>query len=301
MCPMTIFADELDYSKFSGEIREIFPAMKDGEKATVLLYLSYDKYIYDVSEDEIEALYNEREAENRAFFQRYPSITEDNIYYVSKYSRQVAVNATKAELTRFWCDSEVKSITDFKMNLGFSNGMTGADVKYALDEYIASKNAIDSVGAYLENVGESNDIPLLHYIILPTADEVRPIRIDNYIFVANSCSMFYDLGYYAIVDGKFVTFEKTLEEGLVNIDEAADIYNSAYKIENLGDMTGDGKVDVKDATCLQKGLAGLVEMPKVTFDFEDFRNYDVTDFNADGKINIRDATAIQKYVAKIDC
>ena len=66
------------------------------------------------------------------------------------------------------------------------------------------------------------------------------------------------------------------------------------------DMDGNGKLNIKDATYLQKGLAGIVEMPKITMDFQDFRGFAVTDFNNDGKLNIRDATAIQKHIAKIE-
>lgn len=77
-------------------------------------------------------------------------------------------------------------------------------------------------------------------------------------------------------------------------------YKHSRHGECLVDINNDGKLNVKDATLLQKGLAGLVEIPQVTFDFEDFRNYDVTDFNADGKLNIGDATAIQKNIANIE-
>lgn len=60
----------------------------------------------------------------------------------------------------------------------------------------------------------------------------------------------------------------------------------------LGDVNGDGKVNIKDATQIQKFAAMIVEFT----DAEKLR----ADVNADGKVNIKDATAIQKFVAKIE-
>ncbi len=60
----------------------------------------------------------------------------------------------------------------------------------------------------------------------------------------------------------------------------------------LGDANGDGKVNIKDATLIQKFAAKLIDMT----DDEKLR----ADVNADNKNNVKDATAIQKFVAKIE-
>ncbi|MBE6794353.1 MAG: hypothetical protein E7532_05365 [Ruminococcaceae bacterium] len=60
----------------------------------------------------------------------------------------------------------------------------------------------------------------------------------------------------------------------------------------LGDVNGDGKVNIKDATTIQKFAAKILDLT----DAEKLR----ADVNIDTKINIKDATAIQKYVAKIE-
>ncbi|MBE6734058.1 MAG: hypothetical protein E7563_01780 [Ruminococcaceae bacterium] len=57
----------------------------------------------------------------------------------------------------------------------------------------------------------------------------------------------------------------------------------------LGDADKDGEVNIKDATAIQKKIAGLI-----TFDAE--QNL-LADFNQDTDINIKDATAIQKKIA----
>lgn len=57
----------------------------------------------------------------------------------------------------------------------------------------------------------------------------------------------------------------------------------------LGDANSDGKVNIKDATYIQKYLADLID----TIDEE------TADCNKDGKVNVKDATAIQKFLADL--
>lgn len=58
-----------------------------------------------------------------------------------------------------------------------------------------------------------------------------------------------------------------------------------------GDVNKDGKVNVVDATAIQKNVAGLVN-----FDAQQMRNADV---DADAKVTVKDATSIQKLTAGI--
>ena len=60
----------------------------------------------------------------------------------------------------------------------------------------------------------------------------------------------------------------------------------------LGDVNGDGKVNVKDATLIQKAAAKITKLT----DDENMR----ADVNGDSKVNVKDATAIQKFAAKIE-
>lgn len=59
----------------------------------------------------------------------------------------------------------------------------------------------------------------------------------------------------------------------------------------LGDVNLDGKINIKDATAIQKHIAKLADL--------DDNNLKVADVNGDGKVNIKDATEIQKYIANI--
>ncbi len=59
----------------------------------------------------------------------------------------------------------------------------------------------------------------------------------------------------------------------------------------VGDVNKDGKVNIKDATAIQKYLAKLVEF--------DATQLILADCNKDNKVNIKDVTYIQKKIAKL--
>ena len=58
---------------------------------------------------------------------------------------------------------------------------------------------------------------------------------------------------------------------------------------DLGDANLDGTLNIKDATSIQKNIAGLEEFTE--------QQKSLADFNADTVVNIKDATAIQKKIA----
>ncbi len=62
----------------------------------------------------------------------------------------------------------------------------------------------------------------------------------------------------------------------------------ATKGLGVGDVNADGKIDIVDATCIQKIVAGLG-------DFTDEQK-SWADFNFDGRVNISDVTGLQKYL-----
>ncbi|MGN0452927.1 MAG: dockerin type I repeat-containing protein, partial [Ruminococcus sp.] len=59
----------------------------------------------------------------------------------------------------------------------------------------------------------------------------------------------------------------------------------------IGDADGNGIINVKDATAIQKHVAGIITLTN-----QELAN---ADFNADGVVNVKDATAVQKKVAGI--
>ena len=68
--------------------------------------------------------------------------------------------------------------------------------------------------------------------------------------------------------------------------------------ELIGDVNFDNKLNIRDATLLQKHIAGIDKISNYSGYFDAIDA--VADFNRDKKVNIRDATAIQKRLAGID-
>ncbi len=81
---------------------------------------------------------------------------------------------------------------------------------------------------------------------------------------------------------------------LVNlVFEAAEKYKDIEVPDGMcGDVNCDSKVNIKDATAIQKHIAGLVTLAD--------EGLAVADVDASGVVNIKDATVIQKHIAGID-
>ena len=86
-------------------------------------------------------------------------------------------------------------------------------------------------------------------------------------------------------DAKFIAERKTGKIYAYYVEYTFD----ATKDYLLGDVNGDGKISVLDATLIQKYLAGLVT-------FSDTQKA-AADVNGDGSVSVIDATLIQKYIA----
>lgn len=70
-------------------------------------------------------------------------------------------------------------------------------------------------------------------------------------------------------------------------------YENNNVVSNIcGDANMDGSVNIKDATAIQKNVAGLEYFTETQIQLADANN--------DNAVNIKDATAVQKYIANID-
>lgn len=102
-------------------------------------------------------------------------------------------------------------------------------------------------------------------------------------------------GYYIGDTDGFYSFESSqIASAKVTSDtRRQELLELAFNVRNLGDANNDGRVNIKDATQIQKFVALMIsENPR---DFI-YKNADV---DTDGKITVRDATKIQKYSARI--
>ena len=86
-------------------------------------------------------------------------------------------------------------------------------------------------------------------------------------------------------DAKFIAERKTGKIYAYYVEYTFD----ATKDYLLGDVNGDGKISVLDATLIQKYLAGLVTLSDT--------QKAAADVNGDGSVSVIDATLIQKYIA----
>ncbi|MBQ2943352.1 MAG: hypothetical protein IJD93_01445 [Ruminococcus sp.] len=146
----------------------------------------------------------------------------------------------------------------------------------------------------------------------------------DYVIISLNTNFYYDMGvtrfygnYVMIDDNGMIPFYFgkcvyiPAENKLLSLDEAYAInlegFEKAFAEGNLGklmgDMDKDRKLTIRDATYIQKCIAGLMAFPKgdiVGGVGLDSAVVYISDFNRDCQRNIKDATAIQKYIAGLE-
>ena len=120
--------------------------------------------------------------------------------------------------------------------------------------------------------------------------------------------MFQDYGEFPFDFGKGIYIPKTQE--VMDLTEACDrgiegiekVFTEAKVGRLIGDMDKDRRISIKDATYIQKmiaGFEGFTESEIYAAEFDETLPISISDFNRDRVRNIKDATAIQKYLAGI--
>lgn len=166
----------------------------------------------------------------------------------------------------------------------------------------------------LENIGEYafNNCKILKELIIPNNEvtirkrafyncpKLTNVLIPNMVKKIEKSSFGYE-------GDIFNDYDEYCSENIINnfkIQGYSDTTAEKYAKENgidfislgnspmrSGDVNGDGKIDITDATEIQKYLVNLVNF--------DNTQKSVADTNGDGKVSIADATLIQKYIAHI--
>ena len=126
----------------------------------------------------------------------------------------------------------------------------------------------------------------------------------NYVVVSNGCYNPYELGYWIYLpnEGRVLKLRQAYDLGVKGIEELFADYGLGTL---MGDMDKDEKLTVKDATYIQKCIAGIYSFPsddqfRALSEVGDGFYFHFSDFNRDGVRNIKDATAIQKYIAGLE-
>lgn len=95
-------------------------------------------------------------------------------------------------------------------------------------------------------------------------------------------------GKTATVENGKVTFYSG-DKGTILIEQVGGAVKPSTGDFELGDVNMDSKLNIRDATLIQKSIAKMVAL-------DDIQTL-LADFNSDGKVNVKDATAIQKTIA----
>lgn len=159
------------------------------------------------------------------------------------------------------------------------------------------------------NAGQEEDWVLVYArtnMVSPT--ETYAVLGDR-VFYQSSVYIPFSFGYavYDVRQDKFYDFVNFMTgETLSSKNRFKDIETVTESLNlgvEIGDMNRDGKLSVKDATEVQKCVAGITDFPVD----DDLTVYEpknevllyVSDINRDGQRNISDATAIQRKAAGI--
>jgi len=197
-------------------------------------------------------------------------------------------------------DTDVSLTTSYKAELD-AREITDEAILNFVDGLFVGESAQKVYSISLTDNGKEIAIEEFVKLLIPVEDEKSFIyRIDTEGNIDDMAVTFED-GYMMFLTDVLGMFVVTTEDEVIedpsnptkpsdpdNTDPSDPVKEGGI----LGDVNGDGKVNVKDATVIQKAAAKLLTLTKAELAR--------ADVNADTKVNVKDATAIQKYAAKID-
>ena len=271
------------------------PAITDGitvDKAAQVVpfepvvTLEADRYLFDGYEKtpEVKVVFADmllKEGEDYSVFYKnniYAGTATAEVVFSGKYEGEVSA--------------------DFTIVSGYVDPVTGIiiDDTFGYEVYCKVVEPDDEdLDADFNFVGES--ISKIYEVYL--VDQSTGMRVTHKdVTVRIPCAK-DDVFYHLIRNGEITT--------LATFDDA--VYDNGYFVHTgkelgkfylteptadylLGDVNGDGVVNIKDVTVIQKNIALIKTAPMTGFEF--------ADVNDDGNMNVRDVTAIQKYIANID-
>ncbi len=134
--------------------------------------------------------------------------------------------------------------------------------------------------------------------IIPTTASKPPVTITEVTTTAEATKpqdIITDDGYFIGQSDGFLLHESSKISSAKDLasERKEELLSLAWNVRSLGDANCDNKVNIKDATQIQRFIALIIDESSKEFSYKN------ADVNTDGKITIRDATIIQKFVAKI--
>ena len=155
---------------------------------------------------------------------------------------------------------------------------------------------------YPENnyyIGESCGYEIWLINPLPKPMDITEI-VGDYIFSCDLLGGWLDdaTALYAIKENEKVYIKQAYEQGLINIEEVANMVDkfsingvSPFYISIFGDINENKRIEVADVLLIQKTLAKQIKLT----DWQEFKS----DLTHDNQINLEDVILLQKKIAKI--
>lgn len=185
---------------------------------------------------------------------------------------------------------------------------TGKYEEYFI-EYLNSEYENESFQYYYDELFEYSEksTATVDYVIvecykdyIASAGGIRLIT-EGLVFISDYNHCPYSLSYFVFIPETSQIL--TIEEAIKNIPDISGVLLESGICRMLGDANNDGEINVRDATAIQKKLAGLITLDdEYSYDYSTSEKYNgyYSDFNCDDKLDIKDATAIQKLTAGLE-
>ncbi len=153
---------------------------------------------------------------------------------------------------------------------------------------------------YYEETSADETTP--RYVLVNTylaGDPMLSVECIGEYAVLNNCWAFpYEIGYFVYLphENEVLTLSQAYDAEVECIEKVFE--ESGIEVGLLGDADQSGRLDVKDATAIQKQIAGIISGEQNNMDALLYET--ICDFNRDGERNVKDATAIQKHIAGLE-
>ncbi|MDO4420137.1 MAG: dockerin type I domain-containing protein [Ruminococcus sp.] len=274
----------------------------------------------------VKAGFEDIKAQNIAFFNEHFTHPDDKLIFASEQRGYMLVYVTKSELLKV---RDMQGVGASYHGQDLEQVMWRAeDTWFDIDSYTPKPYELVYGLHYYEN-NELQDLrwddgggTYMYYKLYSyyesSEDEAKPDYVlifagDNICSPAYSAGQFgdyllqcyniyypYIFGYHIITtdDMRVLTLTEAYEENIPNIMAVFEEYGLG---QLRGDVNDDGKINVRDATRIQKALAELEPLNDYVSGFGEEEDFEarISDFNKDLRTNIRDVTDIQKHIAGI--
>ena len=305
-----------------------------------------DEYAKELEAEYLQYVADERAkvlVKNQQFFDENFNAETDELIHNFDTRGMIVVKASKASVSKLEAmeNVDVHNPTDNKSTFMSFAELNENAYKYPTEEFLESYELLYALEYYKENVDEDSEKLLYfswgeHYMYyslynhypegVSSADEATPDYAlvfcgsnmvspaysggtfgDRYILQEYNIYYPYLLGFHIFVP-ETLTFLTLREAWDMQIDGIEDVFEDYGLGYIRGDADFDREINIKDATFIQKCLAGIESFEDkdyVSGFVEDGQKTEgryvarVSDMNRDAEVNIKDVTAIQKYVVGI--